>query len=217
MRLFKYTEKRYAEDLLKGKIYIPNMLSYHNVGQLGEAIGDREEATNKQILTGQFKLGERELPHIGGVSGATIHINNSTFIHGFTDLYAFCVSTECSKKLMDKFSTLNIRAGKKPYDTCLEIENTIRFRRRLTRIAFNQHKLVFHTHGKCKYSKTVATHPVRKPRLEPRHFLEKPLEFKYQREYRFGLVLAMEVESVESYYVIDSPEIGSHFREIKLT
>lgn len=216
MRLFKYTERQYAEELMRGKIYIPNVTSYHNVKKLGEAIGDREEGTDRQILSGQFVLGKYGIPLIRGASGARVNIKDSTFVHAFTDLYAFCVSTECSKDLMEKFSKMNEQVGKAPYDTCLEITNIVRFRRRLKRLALAQHKLVYCTDGECVYTRTAGTNAVRNPALEPKHFLEKPLEFMYQREYRFGFVLAMEVNSIEPFYVVESLELGSHFTKVPL-
>ena len=218
MRLFKYTQKRFADDLLKGKIYLPNMRSYHNLEHHGKAVGDSEEATNVQNLTGQFDLAENQIPGIRGGPGSTgtVHIKDSTFITGFTDLYAFCVSTVCTESLMKKFSDMNQEVGKPPYDACLEIINTGRFRRRLRQTALEQCKLILFTDGKCKYSKTIGNVPVKNPQLEPRHFLEKPPEFEYQEEYRFGFVLHKTVNTVAPYYQIDNPALGAHFSEVKI-
>jgi hypothetical protein len=146
-----------------GTLRLGALSSYQNIEQLGAAVGDRFENTktiysaDKQLKTSPDQLNWLEKERFfkvgpnASVSNMFVWNNRISLKVPGEALFAYCVSTEFDKNIMDKMSTENIEAKKPPYDACVEIKDARGFVNVLTNI-LRECGFKYQDHGNCYYT-----------------------------------------------------------------
>jgi hypothetical protein len=163
VKWYKYLEAKYAKGMVEnGTLRLGALSSYQNIEQLGAAIGDQFENTktvytaDKEVKTSVDQLNwlEKErLIRIGPnarVSNMVVWNNSISLKVPGEALFAYCVSTECGKDIMEKMSTENVKAGTAPYDACVEVKDALEFVSVLTKI-LRECGFTYRGHGNCSY------------------------------------------------------------------
>ena len=127
MKWYKYLQAKHAKQMIEnGTLRLGALSSYQNIEQLGAAVGDRFENTktiysaDKQLKTSPDQLNWLEKERFfkvgpnASVSNMFLWNNRISLKVAGEALFAYCVSTEFDKNIMDKMSTENIEA-KKPH------------------------------------------------------------------------------------------------------
>jgi hypothetical protein len=153
VKWYKYLEAKHAKQMVEnGTLRLGALASYQNVEQLGAAVGDRFENTktiysaDKQVKTSPDQLNwlEKErfikIGPTASISNMSVWNNRISLKVPGEALFAYCVSTEFDKNMMEKMS----------YDACVEIKDAWGFVNVLTNI-LRECGFKYQDHGNCYY------------------------------------------------------------------
>jgi hypothetical protein len=222
-QVFKFTNSKYADSVLGGRIMVRPLSYYRNLEAQGAppGIGDRLEFRSETFVDylsdSHFPLHKNigpigMIPAISPMPGArNWSIRNVTLSYGVQlDPWVFCAShgdlTELSKTMCRKIGPGD------PYDACIRILDFARFAKRLFQLGRVQELRSCRvsdafgnlSEGEIQYV-AVRTTIQDGPPPQP-HPLRKDISFGAQRESR--LVLWPKREIVGDCLFIDAPSLG---------
>jgi len=177
MKLYKYTEREWAESLIKtGSFRIGTLYDYRKEEEYGKGIGDKEEGKKKVIydLNEQMVNNNKEMRQIlksvyDSQEGAILKLPNVIKEHDIADCYIYSLSTE--------LVTPNTIDAK--YDTCIEIIDNYMFIKCIAEGMASISKIA--GNGLCEYRSRTLT--IDRDRSLHPAFIKDPT-FKQQKEFR---------------------------------